>query len=143
MKNLMRNLTLSAAALAALASIAPRAVAQDWTHSRGVESPRREFRENDRRESRGRVVESPRREFRENERGESRGREFRGREFRGQGWGGDYGRREYRGGDYRGHGWGGHGWGGHAFFRAPAFLRPHWRAIVAACKRQLHSSLNR
>ena len=124
MKNLMRNLTLSAAALAAMASIAPKAEAQDWTRARGVESPRREFRENDRRESRGRAVESPRRDFRETQRGESRGREvrggeFRGREFRGQGWGGNSGGR-----DFRGHGWGGRGWDGHAFFRAPAFLRP-------------------
>ena len=79
MKNLMRNLTLSAAALAALASIAPKAEAQDWTRARGVESPRREFHENDRREFRG--------------------REFRGGEFRGH---------ESRRGEFRGHGWGGH-----------------------------------
>ncbi|MDL2717446.1 MAG: hypothetical protein PT977_06805 [Acidobacteriota bacterium] len=115
MKNLMRNLTLSAAALAALVSIAPKADAQDWTHARGSESRREgEFRGNERREGRGRVVESPRREFREERRGE-----FRGREFHGQGWGGDYGGREFRG-----HAWGGRGYGGRAFFRAPAFLRP-------------------
>ena len=129
MKNLMRNLTLSAAALAALASIAPKAEAQDWTRARGFESPRREFHENDRREFRGQAVESPRKDFRETQRGEFRGREFRGGEFRGHesrrgefrghGWGGDFRGREFRGGEFRGH-----GWGGHAFFRPPSFLRP-------------------
>jgi hypothetical protein len=71
MRNLMRNLTLSAAALAALVSIAPTADAQYRGAGRGNESPRQEFRERGRGEFRGR-------EFRE--------REFREREFRGAGF---------------------------------------------------------
>lgn len=45
MNNKMRNLTLSAAALAALTLIAPTASAADRGRGRGFESPRQEFRE--------------------------------------------------------------------------------------------------
>ena len=44
MRNLMRNLTLSAAALAALVSIAPKADAQNRGAGRGNDSSRQESR---------------------------------------------------------------------------------------------------
>ncbi|HEX5856206.1 MAG TPA: hypothetical protein VFZ57_11355 [Thermoanaerobaculia bacterium] len=78
MKSLMRTLTLSAAALAALMSIAPKADAQDRSHGQGRES----------RPSRGDTFRG----------GESRGGEFRGRESRG----GELRGREFRGGEFRG-----------------------------------------
>ncbi len=108
MNNTMRNLTLSAAALAALVSLAPKADAQDWTHGRGVVgSPRGEFRGNGHGEYRGQESRGQeRREFRGQER-----REFRGQDFRGQERG------EFRGRELRGH-----EWGGRAFFRPPAFF---------------------
>ncbi len=69
MNNTMRNLTLSAAALAALSVLAPRASADDHGRNRGrVEARRQESRSFERREA-------PR-AFRE-----SRGREFRGRAY--------------------------------------------------------------
>jgi hypothetical protein len=77
MNNKMRNLTLSAAALAALMVVAPKASAQAWSRGRGSESPRRELRGHERRDFRGQ-------EFRGHEREEFRGREFRGNAFRGR-----------------------------------------------------------
>jgi len=74
MRNLMRNLTLSAAALAALVSIAPKADAQN-RGGRGSESPRQESREQRGGVSRGRETRGQ--QFREH------GVEFRGRAFNG------------------------------------------------------------
>jgi hypothetical protein len=123
MKNLMRNLTLSAAALAALVSIAPKADAQDWNRGQGREArPSRGGERGPRGDAlRG---EAGRREGyrggafrgdsgrREGIRGESyRGREFRGRESRGP---------EFRGRDFRGGAFRGNGWRGRSFFRPSA-----------------------
>jgi hypothetical protein len=99
MKNLMRTLTLSAAALAALIVAAPQSNADQVR--RGEARATRPFRGQTFRggESRGR-------EFRG---GAFRGNEFRGREFRG----GDFrGGREFRGNEFR----------GRAFARPPAFF---------------------
>ena len=95
MNNLMRTLTLSAAALAALVA-APKASADEFRHGGARET--RSFRgENFRgRESRG---------------GEFRGGQFRGCESRG---------REFRGGEFRGR-----EFRGRAFFRPPAFAFGH------------------
>ncbi len=76
MNNTMRNLTLTAAALAALAVIAPNASAQDRGRGWGAGAPRQEQRE----------VRGP------------DSRRFRGQEFRGTE------RREWREHDYRGAG---------------------------------------
>lgn len=74
MKNLMRNLTLSAAALAALVSIAPKADAQNWNRAQG-----REARPSRGGESRGfERRESGRQEFREHGRQELRGHAYHG-----------------------------------------------------------------
>ncbi|MCM3875227.1 MAG: hypothetical protein NEA02_02295 [Thermoanaerobaculia bacterium] len=67
MRNLMRNLTLSAAALAALASFAPKAEAQEHGRDRAGESRgfarrepgRQEFREHGRQESREHAYRGP------------------------------------------------------------------------------------
>jgi hypothetical protein len=53
MNHNLRTLTLSAAALAALMVIAPKAFADDHGRGRRAESPRQEFRENERHEWRG------------------------------------------------------------------------------------------
>jgi hypothetical protein len=66
MRNTMRNLTLSAAALAALMAIAPKASADERGPGRGGESRRTERRE------------SGRQEFRERGREEFRERSYRG-----------------------------------------------------------------
>jgi hypothetical protein len=137
MKTLMRTLTLSAAALAALVSIAPKADAQDWSRGQGREArpnsggergPRGETFRGGERSPRGETFrgDGGRREgyrgeaFRgdRNHREAFRGEGFRGREFGGHEWRG----REFRGHGWGGHGWGGHEWGGRAFFRAPAFF---------------------
>ena len=76
MNSTMRNLTLAAAALAALTVIAPEASAQNRGRGRGAEAPRQENREFRGQGSRG----------------------FRGQEFRGNE------RREWRGNGYRSHG---------------------------------------
>lgn len=103
MKNLMRNLTLSAAALAALVSIAPKADAQDWSRGQGREA--RPFRGGER-GSRGDTL-----------RGEAGRREgYRGETFRG-----DRGREAFRGEGYRGREWGARAWRGRAFFRPPSW----------------------
>lgn len=70
MNTTMRNLTLAAAALAALTAAAPRAAAQD----RGRD--------------RGHAAEAPRQAFRGQERREFRGQEFRGNERREHGYSG-------------------------------------------------------
>ena len=76
MNNTKRNLTLAAAALAALTGIAPEASARDRGHGRGAETPRQENRH-----ARG----PERREFRGHEsRGDER-RETRGNAYRGPG----------------------------------------------------------
>jgi hypothetical protein len=99
MKNLMRILTLSAAALAALVA-APKSDAQEFrrgeTHGtfRGSPGHGGSYRGG---ELRGR---------------ESRGGEFRGRESRGQ---------EFRGGDFRGREFRGYGGYNRGFVRPPAF----------------------
>ncbi len=67
MNNTLRNLTLSAAALAALTVIAPRASADDRSRDRGHGAPRQESRSFERREA-------PRQDFRGNDRHEWRGR---------------------------------------------------------------------
>ena len=82
MRNLMRNLTLSAAALAALVSIAPKADAQNRGAGRGNDSSRQESRAPRGGVSRGRETRGQ--EFREHARGEFQGREFRGAGFRGR-----------------------------------------------------------
>jgi hypothetical protein len=105
MRNLMRTLTLSAAALAALVSIAPKADAQNRGTGRGNESSRQESRAP--REGVNRGHESRGQEFRGRERGEFRGRE-RG-EFRGRG-------AEFRGRTFN-------GYRGRAFFPARSFGR--------------------
>lgn len=103
MKNLMRNLTLSAAALAALVSIAPKADAQNWNRGQGREA----------RPSRGA------------ERG-SRGDAFRGQAgrregYRGEAFRGGSGRREgIRGEGYRGRELGVRAWGERSFSRRSA-----------------------
>lgn len=74
MNNTMRNLTLSAAALAALTVIAPRASADDRGHERGHGSSRQESRSFERREA-------PRQGIRGNDRYESRGRGYGGRVY--------------------------------------------------------------
>ncbi len=53
MNNTLRNLTLSAAALAALTVIAPKASADDRGRGRGFNAPRQELREHGRREIHG------------------------------------------------------------------------------------------
>jgi hypothetical protein len=103
MKNLMRNLTLSAAALAALVSIAPKADAQNWNRAQGREA----------RPSRGA------------ERG-SRGDAFRGQAgrqegYRGEAFRGNSGRREgFRVDGYRGRESGAREWRGQSFSRPSA-----------------------
>ncbi len=88
MNNTMRNLTLSAAALAALTVIAPTASADDHGRGRGRgETRRQESRSFERREA-------PRQTFRGNER-----REFRERADRGPGRG--YVAPRYRNDGYR------------------------------------------
>jgi len=62
MNKTMRNLTLTAAALAALTVIAPEASAQDRGRGRGAEAPRQEHKEARVQVSRG----TERREWREN-----------------------------------------------------------------------------
>ncbi len=119
MKNLMRTLTLSAAALAALVAIAPKSEAQTFGRGRGQESGRNERREPQVRGPQSRGPESRGREFRG---GDLRGRGFRGGDFRGQGFrGGDFRGRGFRGGDFRGQGFRGGDFRGHAFGRPPAF----------------------
>jgi hypothetical protein len=112
MKSLMRNLTLSAAALAVLVVAAPQSNADQFRRGEARQTIRgnpghggtfrgQTFRGG---ESRGREFRGG--PFRGNE---FRGREFRGREFRG----GDFrGGREFRGNEFR----------GRAFARPPAFF---------------------
>ena len=106
MKNLMRNLTLSAAALAALVSIAPNADAQNWSRGQG-----REARPS------GGVERGPRGDA---FRGDSSRREgSRGEAFRG-----NSGRREgFRVDGYRGRESGARAWGGRSFSRPSAGFR--------------------
>src|SRR5512140_1696526 len=87
MNNTMRNLTLTAAALAALTVIAPRAAAQDRGRGGRGEAPRQESR------SFGRG-EAPRQQPRSFERREAPRQESRGFERREQGHG-NYGNRSY------------------------------------------------
>jgi hypothetical protein len=101
MKNTMYNLTLSAAALAALTAIAPKASAEPWKNFPLPPSPhqvREMWRERH---------ESPRREFREHD-----GR-WRNRDYGYRGYG-------YRG--YGGQGYDGGGYGRDRFHAAP--VRP-------------------
>jgi hypothetical protein len=99
MKNLMRTLTLSAAALAVLVVAAPKSEAQ--TFRRGEARATRPFR--------GQTFRG----------GESRGREFRGGAFRGN----EFRGRDFRGGDFRGgRVFRGNEFRGRAFARPPAFF---------------------
>ena len=100
MKSLMRTLTLTAAALAALV-VAPQSNADGFRRGEA----RQTFRGNP---GHGGTFRG------ETFRGETfRGREFRGREFRG---------REFRGDGFRGDGFRGDGFRGRAFARQPAFF---------------------
>jgi hypothetical protein len=94
MKTLMRTLTLSAAALAALVA-APKSDAQQFRHDGARETFRGNFGHG----------------------GSFRGGDFRGREFRGH----EFREHEFRGGEFRGREWRGD-FRGRAFFPRPAFF---------------------
>lgn len=133
MKNTLRNLTLSAAALAALTVIAPTAAAQDRGRGGYGNAPRQENRSFGRRETPG---QAPRQDYRgqlRDDRGHSRAEGYRGngnrgfenRGFENRGYGNrDYGNRGYGNRGYDNRHYGNRGYGARGYERGRFYAAP-------------------